>query len=259
MPPTNCTSKWRWPSVRLPASRTTAKASGSRSSSVAPSASRSRNSTVLAAQRLVRQRLHRRLQRVDLRHPALVGLEGAIVGGAEDGAGDGSEHGKPSATACPPAAGHQVGVPWAHGPTPARTHRTELGSDRTHRGPGQRQAPGQSGEGSKARGFAPGPHQRALPLGSPPRAAALGTRSLVAVREGHCGIGLGCLDHAGDRRRDPGSPGQSRNAPPSPQPNEWISKGRRLWWGSRGQSPPGGFQGSALTLLPSPDCPGACR
>jgi N-acetylmuramoyl-L-alanine amidase len=30
--------------------------------------------------------------------------------------------------------------------------------------------------GSKARGFAPGPHQGALPLGSPPRAAALGTR-----------------------------------------------------------------------------------
>ena len=36
--------------------------------------------------------------------------------------------------------------------------------------------------------------------------------------------GLGCLDHGGDRRRDPGNPGRSRNAPPSPQPNEWIPK-----------------------------------
>ena len=42
----------------------------------------------LGAQRLVGQRLHRRLQRVDLRHPALVGLQRAVVAGAEDGAGD---------------------------------------------------------------------------------------------------------------------------------------------------------------------------
>ncbi len=40
-------SKWRMRSVRLPASRTTAKASGRRSSSFAPSASRLRNSPVL--------------------------------------------------------------------------------------------------------------------------------------------------------------------------------------------------------------------
>ena len=36
MPPISCTSKWRMRSVRLAASRTTAKASGSSSSSVAP-------------------------------------------------------------------------------------------------------------------------------------------------------------------------------------------------------------------------------
>ena len=47
----------------------------------------------LGPQRLVRQRLHGRLQRIDLRHPALIGLERTIVGGAEYGAGDGSEHG----------------------------------------------------------------------------------------------------------------------------------------------------------------------
>ena len=46
----------------------------------------------LGGQGLVRQRLHRRLQRVDLRHAALVGLQRAVVGGAENGAGDRSEH-----------------------------------------------------------------------------------------------------------------------------------------------------------------------
>src|SRR5512139_3882642 len=47
MPPTSWTSKWRMCSVRLAASRTTAKASGSSDSSVAPSARRLRNSAVL--------------------------------------------------------------------------------------------------------------------------------------------------------------------------------------------------------------------
>ena len=47
----------------------------------------------LRAQRLVRQRLHRRLEGIDLRHPPLIALERTIVGGAEYGAGDGSEHG----------------------------------------------------------------------------------------------------------------------------------------------------------------------
>ena len=48
MPPISCTSKWRMFSTRLPASRTTANASGRRSSSVAPLASRCRNSAVMA-------------------------------------------------------------------------------------------------------------------------------------------------------------------------------------------------------------------
>ena len=38
MPPINCTSKWRWPMVRLAASRTVAKAGTRMSSSEAPSA-----------------------------------------------------------------------------------------------------------------------------------------------------------------------------------------------------------------------------
>ncbi len=49
MPPMSCTSKWRISRVRFDASRTTANASGSRSSSVSPLANRSRNSGVLAA------------------------------------------------------------------------------------------------------------------------------------------------------------------------------------------------------------------
>src|SRR3989344_3942005 len=48
MPPTSCTSKWRIPSVRLEASRTTAKASCSRSSSASPFETRVLNSAVLA-------------------------------------------------------------------------------------------------------------------------------------------------------------------------------------------------------------------
>ena len=80
---------------------------------------------------------------------------------------------------------------------------------------------------------------------------ALGTRSLAAVREGRCVAGLGCPDQGGDCRRDPGNPDRPRNAPPSPQPNEWIPKAPPLV-GVQGARPPGGFQGSALTLLPSP-------
>src|SRR5688572_11834956 len=48
MPPSICTSKWRMCNVRLEASRTTAKASGSSASSAAPSACRFFNSLVLA-------------------------------------------------------------------------------------------------------------------------------------------------------------------------------------------------------------------
>src|SRR5208282_3408783 len=47
---------------------------------------------------------------------------------------------------------------------------------------------------------------------------------LVALREGHCGIGLGC-------------PGQSRNAPPSTQPNEWIPKAAAFGGGPGGKAP----------------------
>ena len=79
-------------SVRCAASRTTAKASGSRSSSVAPSRQPFTELRRLGAQRLIRQRLHCRFQGVDLRHPPLVRLQRAVVGSAEDGAGDRGEH-----------------------------------------------------------------------------------------------------------------------------------------------------------------------
>ena len=48
MPPSNCTSKWRIFMTRLEPSRTTAKASGNKASSVSPLARRSLNSCVLA-------------------------------------------------------------------------------------------------------------------------------------------------------------------------------------------------------------------
>jgi len=47
MPPISCTSKWRSPSTRRLTSRTTANASGSKSSSVSPLPNRSLNSAVL--------------------------------------------------------------------------------------------------------------------------------------------------------------------------------------------------------------------
>ena len=84
MPPISCTSKCRMLSTRRPASRTTANASGSRSSSVSPLASRSRNSAGLAAQLLVGQRLNRRLEGVDLAHDRAQALQFAFVLGADD-------------------------------------------------------------------------------------------------------------------------------------------------------------------------------
>src|SRR5580693_1250709 len=42
-------------------------------------------------------------------------------------------------------------------------------------------------------------------------------------------------------------PGQARNAPASPQPNEWIPKAAAFGGGPGGKAP-GGFQGGALTL-----------
>jgi hypothetical protein len=50
----------------LAASRQTAKASGSRASSVSPPATRWRNSSVLPVQRVVGQRRHARFERIDL-------------------------------------------------------------------------------------------------------------------------------------------------------------------------------------------------
>ena len=46
----------------------------------------------LRRQRLLRKLLHRRLERIDLRHAPLIRLERAVVGGAEEGAGDAGEH-----------------------------------------------------------------------------------------------------------------------------------------------------------------------
>ncbi len=82
MPPISWASKWRWPRTRQAASRTSAKASTSRSSSVSPLARRSRNSGRHGLQLLVRARLHLRLEGVDQRHqlgeaPDLLALAGA--------------------------------------------------------------------------------------------------------------------------------------------------------------------------------------
>ena len=90
-------------------------------------------------------------------------------------------------------------------------------------------------------GLRPGPHQGALPLGSPPRAAALGTLHLVGVREGGPGLAWAAAITPAIAGVIAGSPGRPRS--PSLTPTKWMdSKGRRLWWGSRGQSPLAGFR-----------------
>jgi hypothetical protein len=110
--------------------------------------------------------------------------------------------------------------------------------------PATAQAPGPEGNRmnqSKARGFALGPHQGALPLGTPPRAAALGTLPLCLGRGRGTGAGPGGRHHAGDGRRDGNRPARPRS--PSRAPNTMDGSQRlRLWWGSRGQSPLAGFR-----------------
>ncbi len=92
MPPISCTSKWRWPSVRLAASRTVAKAGTRRSSSGLPSASCSRNSSVRARSCVVGERRELGLQRVDRVDAGLIGLDAPVVGRAENLAGEGADH-----------------------------------------------------------------------------------------------------------------------------------------------------------------------
>ena len=67
-------------------------------------------------------------------------------------------------------------------------------------------------------GASPRTPQGALPLGTPPRAAALGTRPFGWGEGGGTGSGLGCRHHAGDRRHDGGQPRPDPVPPPSPQP-----------------------------------------
>ena len=67
MPPISWTSKWRWPRVRLAASRVSAKDSNSRSSSDSPSSARSRRAVVARAQLLVGLELELGLEVVDAR------------------------------------------------------------------------------------------------------------------------------------------------------------------------------------------------
>ena len=80
---------------------------------------------------------------------------------------------------------------------------------------------------AKARGSAPGPRRGALPLGSPPRAAALGTRPLVLLREGSRGRG-----------RHTGSAGMAPpTATPLPQQNHTMSPEATASGGGPGAEP----------------------
>src|SRR4029079_5297683 len=109
MPPISCTSKWRWPSVRLAASRTVAKAGTRMSSSVLRPASSGRHSAAQGVapsfergaefggaglQRLVGERRDLGLQGVDGIDAGLISLDPPVVGGAEKLAGERADHAK---------------------------------------------------------------------------------------------------------------------------------------------------------------------
>ena len=92
MPPISWTSKWRWPSVRLAASRTVAKAGTRISSSDLPSASCFLNSSVRArsaSSESCSSSFSSALMAVDAR---LVGADAPLIGGAEQLAGDSADH-----------------------------------------------------------------------------------------------------------------------------------------------------------------------
>jgi hypothetical protein len=72
------------PSTRLAASRQTAKASGSRSSSVSTAGDPLAEFGGLAAQRVVGQRRQRRFERIDLLDGLAVPLQQPLVAAAED-------------------------------------------------------------------------------------------------------------------------------------------------------------------------------
>ena len=87
-------------------------------------------------------------------------------------------------------------------------------------------------------GLRPGPHQGALPLGTPPRAAALGTRPLVGLREG--------WPMGPNARRSPAF-GPIGIPPPSTRPKNEVQRPLPLV-GVQGATPPGGVQGQSPGL-----------
>ena len=91
MPPISCTSKWRWPRVRLAASRTVAKAGTSRSSRLLPAANSSRNICGPGAQRLVGKGGEFGLQGIDLGHAAAVLRDLAVIARAENLCGNAAQ------------------------------------------------------------------------------------------------------------------------------------------------------------------------
>jgi hypothetical protein len=105
------------PNTRTLASRQTAKASGSSLSRVSPLAMRSLNSPVLAwsaepggqaLQLVVGERLHLRLEGVDLLDDAAELLEQAFVAATEKAGEQGIQHGSGFSGGCAPGAPHRA-------------------------------------------------------------------------------------------------------------------------------------------------------
>ena len=92
MPPLSWTSKWRWPSVRLAASRTVAKASVRRSSRRLALGQALAEFGGLGAQLLVGELGELRFERVDLRHRLVEAFDDAVVGRPEEASGERPQH-----------------------------------------------------------------------------------------------------------------------------------------------------------------------
>ena len=92
MPPISCTSKCRWPSTRLAASRTVAKAGHQQFVKTFAVGDFGFELIRAGAQGVVGKRRDLRLQRVYRQHFRGVGLQSAIVGAAEDFFCEATEH-----------------------------------------------------------------------------------------------------------------------------------------------------------------------
>ena len=92
MPPLSWTSKWRWPSVRLAASRTVGEGLDQQVVQGLALGQPLAELGCLGAQRLVGELGELRLERVDLRHRLVEAFDDPVIGCPEQASGERAEH-----------------------------------------------------------------------------------------------------------------------------------------------------------------------